>query len=112
MDTAGTDIPHRHGIVLVKYVLYTKRPLDRLRRQLIHDDMIACLGALCCDIRECSDASRTRLDPATAQIIRNVGFKRRVNRSAQLWRQREDSDVVIQDIIRNTKTCADGSRSA
>ena len=64
------------------------------------------------DTRKRSNASGTWLDSAITQIIRNVWRKRRINRSTQLWRQRQNADVVIQDVVGNAKACTDRSRPA
>src|SRR5438552_5508226 len=107
MDATRAHIAKFKRIVLLEHVLHAERPLDGLRIQLVDDDVIARaedlaghsggdlrLNAIGSSWAEGSEASRARLDPAVSQITRNVRRKRRINRSTQLWRQRQNADVV------------------
>src|SRR6266480_6564522 len=125
MDAACAHIPEFHCVVLAEYVLHAESPLERFRRQLVHyyvisraedlarysggDTILNAVGTSWC---ERSKASRAWLDSAVAQVIRNVRGKWRINRSAQLRREREDAYVVVEYVVGDAKARTDGSRAA
>src|SRR5260370_41212244 len=114
MDAARTNIAHLHGIVLVEYVLHAERPLERLRIELVHDDVVRRGKPLCGDVGKGYDTPRSRRNTSTRKEAA-AGWApritRAVDRAAQLRPQRQNADVVIQNIIRNAETRPDGGCS-
>src|SRR5260370_315436 len=114
MDAARTNIAHLHGIVLVEYVLHAERALERLRIELVHDDVVRRGKPLCGDVGKGYDTPRSRRNTSTRKEAA-AGWApritRAVDRAAQLRRQRQNADVVIENIIRNPEPGPDGGCS-
>src|SRR5260370_37857707 len=103
MDAARTNIAHLHGIVLVEYVLHAERPLERLRIELVHDDVVRRRKPLCGDDGKGYDTPRSRRNTSTRKEAA-AGWAprvtRAVDRAVPLRRLRRNADVVIQNIMR------------
>src|SRR3984957_8033786 len=108
MNSSSADVAHFNGVVVPEAVLDTQGPIQGLRIlhvwRIVRRSSCSSRGGT----RKRCNPSRSRWQAAIGQKVRNVGCKgRSVFRNAQLRWQRQNTDVVVVDVIRDSEAAAD-----
>src|SRR6266853_112595 len=127
MDSTRTQIADFSRVTLSKHMLHAKVPLYRIRVLLVHNHVVcsrepltgqpssdAVIDAILSPGRgrKQQQTAGTRRNATVLQEVGSIRVNVGINSSAQLRRQRQDADVVIEHIIGHAESSADRSVAA
>src|SRR6266436_556041 len=112
VNTASAQVASFEGVLRAELVLHAEIVLDGIGVFLVDHDVVGGSGLLSSQSREGLNAARAGQDPAVGQEIIDNRRLRIVDRAAQLRRERQNADVVVQDVVAQTEAGADGGVSA
>src|SRR5512147_1691996 len=103
--------PHVTGLNRVnvpKRMLHTESPLDGGREFYVFDNVVGGIRTSICRRCKGCETCAAGLDTTATQEVRSLRGRVHVDGRAELRRQRQDTDVVIQNVVAHAETATDG----
>src|ERR1700722_19178651 len=108
MNPSSANVAQFNSVIVPEAVLNTQSPIEGFGVfdvwRIVGGGSRASRGG----VRKRGDPACSRRQAAVGQEVRSIGGEGRgVLRDAQLWRQGQNADVVVVDVIRDSEAAAD-----